>query len=49
MDKSYNSESSRNNRRAWRWFELHGYPLHKGMVLHHKDMTMKARDPWRYA
>lgn len=38
-----------NNRRAWSWFEKHGFKDHRGLVLHHIDTTMKSRDPKRYS
>lgn len=38
-----------NHRKAWAYFEAHGYANHYKMVLHHVDPNMKARDPERYA
>lgn len=48
MNKAEYNESARNNHKAWKWFEKHGYPQHKGLVLHHKDQEMKHSDPERY-
>ena len=38
-----------NHRKAWAYFEAHGYANHSKMVLHHADPSMKTRDPERYA
>ena len=48
FSNNLNSISCRNNERAWRWFEKHGFPEHKGLVLHHIDMDLKEKDPERY-
>ena len=39
----------KNHRKAWAYFEAHGYKNHRKMVLHHADTSMKTRDPERYA
>lgn len=33
---------------AWNFFEQNGFKNHVGMVLHHKDITLKSKDPARY-
>ena len=39
----------KNHKKAWAYFEAHGYANHYKMVLHHVDPNMKTRDPERYA
>lgn len=47
--KTNKTIENRNHRAAWEYFENHGYAEHRGMVLHHKDLNMKTKDPECYA
>lgn len=49
LNTTYLNTSASNNRKTWQYFEKHGYAEHRGLCLHHKDITMKDRDPERYA
>lgn len=49
MKKHSSLKNEPARRAAWKWFETHGFEDHRGMVLHHRDSSMKTRDPGRYA
>lgn len=49
MKKEYSMNENSARRAAWKWFEKHGFEDHAGLVLHHKDTSMKSRNYKRYA
>ena len=46
--KELTAISNHNKYEAWKEMEEKGLKYHKGLVLHHKDVSMVDNDYWRY-